>query len=289
MGAAAVREGQPGIPEILGVREDRSNIAIRRGTAAPAPGDILSVYLEGGPRYRLGRCTYRFSQPAAILIPEGMVDDDRQEGRVNGVFVLFRGHGLLRAGPGAPGRRVRVALGGEETVAPCLKELSQADACRLAGCVADIGAVREGALTGRMLQVALLLRAVAEYCRMSGRSGQDGVHRGAARLRELLDELAFEDASMAEIYGRVDMSAAHLETLFRAAYGATPAAYRRNLRLRRARELLVTSQKNVGEVARATGFSDPLYFSRVFRRAFGATPSSLIRNFGSRRAARGTA
>jgi transcriptional regulator GlxA family with amidase domain len=61
-------------------------------------------------------------------------------------------------------------------------------------------------------------------------------------------------------------------------------AYRRHLRLRRARELLVTSQKNVSEVACATGFSDPLYFSRVFRRAFGVTPSSLIRSFSSRRA-----
>jgi len=287
MGRAAVRTGQPGIAEILGVREDHSNIAIRQGTAAPSPGDILSIYLEGGPRYRLGRCTHRFSPPAAILIPEGLVDDDRQEGKVNGIFVLFRGHGLLRARAGIPGRKVHVALGGEETAVPCLKELSQADACRLAGCVADIGAVREGALTGKMLQVALLLRAVAEYCRMSGRGGQDGVHRGAARLRQLLDELAFENLSMEQIYDQVDMSAAHVETLFSAAYGVTPVAYRRHLRLRRARELLVTSQKNVSEVAHAAGFSDPLYFSRVFRRTFGVTPSSLIRNFSSRRAAPG--
>jgi AraC-like DNA-binding protein len=284
MGRAAARKGAPGTPEILGVREDHSNVAIRQGLAAPCPGDILSVYIEGGPRYRLGRWTWRFSQPVAILIPEGLIDDDRQEGKVNGIMVLFRGHGLLRPGAGAPGRKLTVTLGGEQTAVPCLKELSQADACRLAGYIADIGAVREGALTGKMLQVALLLRAVAEYCRMSVRGGPDGVHRGAARLRELLDELAFENLSIEQIYGRVDMSAAHLETLFAAAYGATPVAYRRHLRLRRARELLVTSQKNVSEVASATGFSDPLYFSRVFRRAFGVTPSSLIRSFSSRRA-----
>jgi AraC-like DNA-binding protein len=282
-------EESPGIPEVVAVSEDHSNIAIRKGLAAPCSSDILSVYLEGGPCYRLGRCTYRFAAPAAILIPAGMMDDDRQEGKVNGMVVFFRGGGLLRPGPGQAGRKVSVRLGGEETAVPCLKELSHADACRLAGGIADVGAVREGAVAGRMLRAGLLLRAIAEYCRAGARGGEAGVHRGAARLRELIDELAFEDLSIEELYRRTEMSAAHLGALFAAAYGTTPVAYRQSLRLRRARELLATSQKNVAEVARATGFADPLYFSRVFRKAFGVTPSSLIRSFSGKRALLGGA
>jgi len=288
MSAAPKAGAGPGAPEILAVREDHSNNAVRRDLAAPCSSDILSVYIEGGPAYRLGRSSYRFAAPAAILIPAGMLDDDRQEGKVNGIIVFFRGRGLLRPGPGLAGRKVGVSLGAEQTAVPCLKELSHADAARLAGCIADIGAVREGAVAGRMLQAGLLLRAVAEYCRAEPRGGGEGVHRGAARLRELIDELAYEDLSMDEIYSRVDMSAAHLEALFGSAYGVTPVAYRRELRLRRARELLISSQKNVGEVARAAGFADPLYFSRVFRRAFGVTPSSLIRSYSSRRATLGS-
>lgn len=275
-------------PEILAVHEDRSSdVAARRDLAAPASSDILSVYVEGGPRYRLGHRVYRFTKPAAILIPAGMMDDDRQEGKVNGTVLFFRGGGLLRPGPGLAGRQARVALGGKETVVPCLKELSQADACRLAGCIADIGAVREETLTGKMLQTSLLFRTLAEYCRADVRTGEGVVHRGAAMLRDVIHEMAFDDASMEQIYARVDMSASHLERLFTAAYGVTPTAYRRHLRLRRARELLITTQKNVSEVAQATGFPDPLYFSRVFRKAFGVAPSSLIRSFSGRRAAFG--
>jgi AraC-like DNA-binding protein len=284
MAGRTARSAGPGVPEVVAVSEDHSNVAIRKGLAWTCANDILSVYLEGGPGYRLGRTSYRFAAPAAILIPAGVTDDDRQEGKVNGIVAFFRGGGLLRPGPGAPGRKVAVALGGEEMTVPCLKELSHADACRLAGCLADIAAVREGSVSGRMLRAGLLLKAIAEYCRAAVRGGEAGVHRGAARLRELIDELAFEDLSIEELYDRTEMSAAHVGALFAAAYGTTPVAYRQGLRLRRARELLATSQKNVAEVARATGFADPLYFSRVFRRAFGVTPSSLIRSFSGKRA-----
>jgi transcriptional regulator GlxA family with amidase domain len=58
-----------------------------------------------------------------------------------------------------------------------------------------------------------------------------------------------------------------------------PVAYRTALRLARARELLATTAMNVGAVARATGFADPLYFSRAFRRRFGISPREMLRNF----------
>ncbi len=47
----------------------------------------------------------------------------------------------------------------------------------------------------------------------------------------------------------------------------------------RARELLISSQLNVSEVAFEVGYSDPLYFSRIFRKHFNVTPSSLIGDF----------
>ena len=71
---------------------------------------------------------------------------------------------------------------------------------------------------------------------------------------------------MADVYSHLDLSSAHAGVLFRAAFGASPVAYRSQLRLRRARELLVSSQLNVAQVALAVGFTDALYFSRVFRK-----------------------
>ncbi|MHC4916284.1 MAG: helix-turn-helix transcriptional regulator [Planctomycetota bacterium] len=270
------------LPELLAVREDRG-FGAARGGGQPSPSDVISVYLEGGPRYRLGEITYEFEPPVGILLPRGVHDEDLQRGRIRGAFAVFRGEGLLRAGGGRPGARVELSLGRGRQTAPCLKELRFGDAGRLAGTLSELGAVRRGGALGRLRRTALLLRAICEYCEARPRRGAGGVHRVASRLRALVDEMAFENIPLARIYERLDASAAHAETLFAAAYGLTPVAYRRGLRLRRARELLVSSQKNVSETAYAVGFTDPLYFSRVFRTRFGVTPSSLISNYSARR------
>jgi len=270
-------------PEILGIGEDRTDVPRRRGGGRSSPSDILSVYFEGGPRYRLGERTYRFEPPVGILIPQGTRDEDRQEGKVGGVFALFHGRGLLRDSGGASGVEVAVVLGDRKLVVPCLKELEPRAARSIADRLAEIRSVRDARVGGRLRRTGLLLQAVADYCTADARAGRGAVHRAAAQLRELVDELAFENISMERIYDKLDISAAHAGVLFREAYGVAPGAYRGQLRFRRARELLVSSQMNVSEVAYAVGFTDPLYFSRVFRKAFGLTPSSLIRDFAHKR------
>ena len=84
---------------------------------------------------------------------------------------------------------------------------------------------------------------------------------------------------MATLYRQLGVSAAQAATLFSRAFGIPPVAYRLQVRLNRARELLVSTRRNVRETAWEVGFSDPLYFSRVFAKHFGTTPSSLIREF----------
>ena len=281
MAKAAGRESC--IPEILAIGWDRGFHARRpgRGQGRPSPSDVLSIYLRGGPRYRVGGTMYPFSPPAALLVPEGALDDDRQEGRLDGVFMLFHGHGLLRRRRG--GGEAWVSLGSRRIAVPCVKQLSADEADELIGLLREIDAVRDIGPVGHMRRAALLLQALAVYCEAGRDTPSLTLHRDAARLRELIEERAFEDATLAEIYGQLDLSAGHAETLFKKALGATPVAYRTKLRLRRAREMLMSSQRNVSQVAQAVGFADPLYFSRVFRKTFGVTPSSLIRDFSNTR------
>lgn len=54
-----------------------------------------------------------------------------------------------------------------------------------------------------------------------------------------------------------------------------PGDYLMTYRLNRAKELLVTGNAPIGEVARSVGYSDQLYFSRVFKKRFGVAPSKL--------------
>src|SRR6185437_1773933 len=61
--------------------------------------------------------------------------------------------------------------------------------------------------------------------------------------------------------------------LFKAHAGKSARHFITEQRLLLARRLLVEGRLNVGGVARAVGFRDPFYFSRLFARRFGAAPS----------------
>ena len=57
--------------------------------------------------------------------------------------------------------------------------------------------------------------------------------------------------------------------------GITPNEYLRNMRLKRAAELLLDDRVSVAEVAYKTGFVDPSYFTRCFRSYYGMTPTQF--------------
>lgn len=54
--------------------------------------------------------------------------------------------------------------------------------------------------------------------------------------------------------------------------GLTPNRFMRNIRLKKARELLQNPELSITAVAYDCGFNDPGYFTRVFKKEFGKTP-----------------
>ncbi len=271
------------VPEVLAVGVDRA-----RKTGEERPGrtgsDVLSVYLRGGPVYELDGRRYPVVPPFAILIPAGTLDHDLQRGEVDGAFVLFRGKGLL--GRAASGRTsVSASPGAPPRAVPCIRAISASRALRLHDLLGRIGAISVMDQPSLLRRAALLLEAVATYCEAERGTGPGGVHREAQRLRELIERQACRDQPMARLYREVGVSPARAAALFVRAFGLSPVAYRTQLRLTRARELLVSTRRNVSEAAWESGFSDPLYFSRAFHRHFGMAPSSLIRRFAATRRA----
>ncbi|MDD5678616.1 MAG: AraC family transcriptional regulator [Kiritimatiellae bacterium] len=266
------------IPEIIAVRQDKGRVDHSKLRGGKHKADILSVYTKGGPRYRLNLTTYRITPPVVMLLPAGTSDRDLQVGEVNGIFALFKGHGLIRRKPGS-GREVIIALGDKWLTVPLLKEISATAADRLVELLHSIGAVGGVSPTSRLRRTSLLYEALAEYAEYESRDKENTVHREAARLRDLIEARAFEHTGLKTIYSQLEISPAYAETLFRRAFGVTAAAYRLQLRLRRARELLATTTANVSQAAYAVGFVDALYFTKIFHKTFGVPPSRLIRDF----------
>ena len=69
------------------------------------------------------------------------------------------------------------------------------------------------------------------------------------------------------------MSRRQLFRKFKALAGCTPNVFIRNLRLKRAAELLRTSRMTILEITYAVGFGDPKYFRIIFRQKYGMLPS----------------
>lgn len=80
--------------------------------------------------------------------------------------------------------------------------------------------------------------------------------------------------SVSSLAAMVGLSTSRLGALFREHAGVSPTAYQDQLRMARARELLDSTDLPVASVAAASGFDDPLYFSRRFTRAHGVAPSA---------------
>lgn len=71
---------------------------------------------------------------------------------------------------------------------------------------------------------------------------------------------------------QVGISTRQLERLFGKHMNTSPKRYFMELRLLRARNLLLQTESSVTEVAMACGFESPGHFSRVYRTRFGTTP-----------------
>ena len=68
------------------------------------------------------------------------------------------------------------------------------------------------------------------------------------------------------------LSSDYFSHVFKQATGTPPIRYLNQLRVEKARELLLFEGLSVSTAAFLTGFRDPLYFSRVFKRFMGVSP-----------------
>ncbi len=93
------------------------------------------------------------------------------------------------------------------------------------------------------------------------------------RAIRYLEERTDTTIRVAELASLVGLSASHLSALFRQATGGGVTAYHLALKMSRARALLDTTRMPIGEIARAVGYKDPLYFSRQFHKLHSLTPT----------------
>ncbi|MEI9996740.1 MAG: AraC family transcriptional regulator [Rhizomicrobium sp.] len=99
----------------------------------------------------------------------------------------------------------------------------------------------------------------------------------AKRAKDILSAHICGDISIEELAGQCGLSRSHFARAFRKSTGKPPHRWLMELRLARARDLLVNSTLSLGEIAERCGFVDQSHFTRSFSAAMGVVPSAWRR------------
>lgn len=96
------------------------------------------------------------------------------------------------------------------------------------------------------------------------------------RFLEILNEgMGNPDLNVDMIASKMGLERSQFYRKIKALTNYAPVELIRRLRLQRGRELLISTEKTIGEIAYDIGFSTPAYFTKCYRDAYGETPSQV--------------
>lgn len=97
-----------------------------------------------------------------------------------------------------------------------------------------------------------------------------------ARLLDIIKaEMGNSDLNVDSLATKMGLGRSQFYRKIKALTNYSPVELLRNLRLKRSRELLLTTEMSISEVAYEVGFTAPAYFTRCYREQFGETPTEL--------------
>lgn len=97
--------------------------------------------------------------------------------------------------------------------------------------------------------------------------------KALVEVSALMEANIEEPLTLDELARLAGLSQRHLQRMFRTALGMTPMCYYLNLRLRRARTLLLQTEMSIMNITVACGFQSACHFSKAYRALYGYSPS----------------
>jgi AraC-like DNA-binding protein len=277
---------------------------IRRGyqlTFEPCSTASLHYCLEGYGAMRLSNgTTIAMRQHSFVLLPHGMIYSIGADGSENSSDLprrrlrapLFRESvPILQAGEGEAGiltacGEVGVAITSTPDLfaylrEPMVEHFDGPDGLRDQFVILLAESARPGIGT-RALTEALLKQCLVLLLRRRMHRGTPAVpwiaaltDPGLARVLEAIFERPSEPFTVESLASIAGMSRSAFAEHFNRTLGQTPMSLLRSARLRRARELLATTNLPIAQIARSAGFSSRSNFSQAFRVAYGVDPSGF--------------
>ena len=123
-------------------------------------------------------------------------------------------------------------------------------------------------ISGITLQILGLVQAIASHEKLSFDPTERLINKAKFLLQESLESLV----NMELLAKQLPMGYSKFRKAFKAITGQSPNQYHLNLKLNKAKDLLLSTMLSVNEIAYQTGFESAFYFSRVFKNKNGISP-----------------
>ena len=101
----------------------------------------------------------------------------------------------------------------------------------------------------------------------------DGLQKQhAGNIKSFIDENYYKKITVKSIADKFYLSKDYVRNLFIKFYGTSPKNYIQNVRMERAKELLLTTETSIKVVAGSVGYDDALLFSKMFKKYYNVSP-----------------
>ena len=120
---------------------------------------------------------------------------------------------------------------------------------------------------------------IALFQRQSSGAGEQREERTIHGITQYLQEHLAEEVSLSVLAEEFHLSAQYISQLFKNEIGVGFLAYLTNIRMERAKQLLLSTSLSIAEVSEQSGYSDYRVFTKVFKKSEGITPSQYRRDF----------
>ncbi|MNJ52700.1 Arabinose operon regulatory protein [compost metagenome] len=88
----------------------------------------------------------------------------------------------------------------------------------------------------------------------------------------------YQDVSLSDIANQFHLNREHISRRFKQEFGITIVNYVSQIRIDKAKVLLLNPHLKIAEVGSAVGYDDEKYFSRVFKKLTGLSPTDYRNN-----------
>lgn len=229
-------------------------IDVTRATTRPLLAWLRREARRGG---RIGAlCTGTW-----VLAEAGLLDNRRATihwENQDGFAEKFPDVTLIRTVFVEDGNRL-TAAGGTAAIDMVLRQIARDHGPDLANRIAD-----------QMIHASI--RSEEDHQRLSIPSRIGARHPRLAQVVARMEANIEDPVSPARLASETGMSPRQLERLFARYLGRSPKRYYMEIRLERARNLLLQTEMSVMEIALACGFASAAHFSKCYRVTYGSTP-----------------